>query len=85
MERKAKFVFGMFFIAALVLTSWGEQAQAQPKISDPAIDIIVSMGPGGATDLSTRVMGSHLSKIWGVPINVINKPGGTPFRPNWRC
>ncbi|HVY20284.1 MAG TPA: tripartite tricarboxylate transporter substrate binding protein [Bauldia sp.] len=40
------------------------------------IDIIIGFAPGGTTDLVSRIAATYLSKKWGVPINIINKPGG---------
>jgi tripartite-type tricarboxylate transporter receptor subunit TctC len=41
------------------------------------VDIIVGYATGGANDLSSRVIAAYLNKKWGVPVNVINKPGGS--------
>jgi tripartite-type tricarboxylate transporter receptor subunit TctC len=41
-----------------------------------AVTIIVPWGPGGGTDLTSRVTADYLQKKWGVPVNVVNKPGG---------
>lgn len=41
-----------------------------------AIQLIVSFSPGGGSDVVARVVTKHLSKELGVPVNVINKPGG---------
>jgi tripartite-type tricarboxylate transporter receptor subunit TctC len=42
-----------------------------------AIDLVVPISAGGATDTWTRTITPFLSKKWGVPINVVNKPGGS--------
>ena len=39
------------------------------------IDVIVPWNAGSSTDLVPRVIAPYLSKAFGVPINVINKPG----------
>ncbi len=41
------------------------------------ISIIVPWSAGGSTDLSARTVAPVLSKIMGVPVTVINKPGGS--------
>jgi tripartite-type tricarboxylate transporter receptor subunit TctC len=46
------------------------------KFPERPITIICPWGPGGATDIAARVLAKHLSKSWGVTVNVINKPGG---------
>jgi tripartite-type tricarboxylate transporter receptor subunit TctC len=53
-----------------------ERAQCQPKYPTRAIDVIVPFSPGGSTDLTVRVVTTALKKKWGVPVNVVNKPGG---------
>ena len=41
-----------------------------------AIQWIVVFSPGGGSDTIARVLTPHLSRELGVPVNVINKPGG---------
>ncbi len=42
-----------------------------------AIDLVVPISAGGFTDTLARTVSPYLSKKWGVPLNVINKPGGS--------
>ena len=42
-----------------------------------AIDVVVPISAGGAGDTWVRTIMPYLSKKWGVPINVVNKPGGS--------
>lgn len=64
-------LFVLVLIAALT-----NEAYSQPKYPSKPIDIIVPYSPGGATDLVSRAIANSLKKKWGVPVNVINKPGG---------
>ena len=41
------------------------------------ITIIVPWAPGASTDMTPRTLGPKMSKILGVPIQVVNKPGGS--------
>ena len=41
------------------------------------ITMIVPWPPGGPTDLTARTMAPKLSSMFGVPIQVVNKPGGS--------
>jgi tripartite-type tricarboxylate transporter receptor subunit TctC len=41
------------------------------------ITIIVPWAPGASTDMTPRTMAPKMSKILGVPIQVVNKPGGS--------
>ncbi|MCE5262979.1 MAG: tripartite tricarboxylate transporter substrate binding protein [Deltaproteobacteria bacterium] len=60
-------VCGLFFAAT---------ATAAEPFPSKEIELIVNFGPGGSTDLMARVVGNKMSKILGVPVVVINKPGG---------
>jgi tripartite-type tricarboxylate transporter receptor subunit TctC len=42
-----------------------------------AIDVVVPISAGGAGDTWVRTIMPYLSKKWGVPINVVNRPGGS--------
>lgn len=46
------------------------------KFPEKPITIICPWGAGGATDIVSRVFAKHLSRVWGVNVNVVNKPGG---------
>ena len=41
------------------------------------ITIIVPWAPGASTDMTPRILAPKMSKILGVPIQVVNKPGGS--------
>lgn len=49
------------------------QAQSYPK---KPIEVIVPASPGGGLDAGARIIASHLSTKWNVPVTVVNKPGG---------
>ncbi len=66
---------GITFLV-LVSIGWVAGVQSQEKYPTRAINLIVPFAPGGSTDVAARVNASFLSKKWGVPVNVINKPGG---------
>jgi tripartite-type tricarboxylate transporter receptor subunit TctC len=51
-------------------------APAPAAFPEKPITIICPWGPGGSTDIAARVFAKHLSKLWGVSVNVVNKPGG---------
>ncbi len=44
---------------------------------DKPITVICNYGAGGGTDLITRSLAAKVEKILGVPVNVINKVGGS--------
>jgi tripartite-type tricarboxylate transporter receptor subunit TctC len=51
----------------------GASAQAWP--SKP-VRFIVSLGPGSGADLGARLYADRLTKMWGQPVVVDNRPGG---------
>lgn len=67
----------MKLIAALLALTLAAPALAQDAASYPskAIRIVIPFPPGGATDLITRKIGEQLTKRWGQPVIVENKPG----------
>ncbi|HVN98368.1 MAG TPA: tripartite tricarboxylate transporter substrate binding protein [Syntrophorhabdaceae bacterium] len=77
MSIRKLFLLATFCVAALVAAGFfSDRACAQEKYPTRAIDIIVPTGPGGSTDLTTRIIAAELKKLWGVPVNVVNKTGG---------
>jgi tripartite-type tricarboxylate transporter receptor subunit TctC len=57
----------------------GALAQGAPAASFPskAITIVIPATPGGAIDLTARVIGPKLTDAWGKPVLVENKAGAT--------
>ncbi len=62
----------LFAAAALCALSLPAFAQTWPT---KAVHIVVPTGPGSSLDLIARLMGDRLSKRWGQPVVVDNKPG----------
>lgn len=52
------------------------QTQSQSKYPGRPISVIVPYSVGGSLDVVIRINAAYLSEKWGVPVNVINKPGG---------
>jgi tripartite-type tricarboxylate transporter receptor subunit TctC len=50
-------------------------ASAQDKYPSRTVKILVPYAPGGATDITARIVGDQLSKITGQAFVIINKPG----------
>lgn len=40
------------------------------------VQIVVAFAPGGSSDQVSRLLATYLTKKWGQPVSVVNKPGG---------
>jgi tripartite-type tricarboxylate transporter receptor subunit TctC len=70
-----RFAVGIAFglLAMLVMAPQPAAAQAWPQRS---VKFIVTLGPGSGVDIGTRMIGERLSKRWGQPVVIENRPGG---------
>jgi len=75
-RMRSKFLGGFLSLLIATLVVWEGQAQSQQAYPTRPIDLVVPVAVGGSTDLVGRIMANALSKKWGSPINVLNKPGG---------
>jgi len=72
-------IYRLIFVLVCGLTLFllkGE-TQAQGKYPNRAIELVVPMGAGGATDIICRVYSEELARILQVPVTVVNRPGGS--------
>ena len=69
MKSIARIALG--FVAAAL--SFQLHAQQWPQ---KTVRLIVSLGPGSGTDIGARLYADRLSKVWGHPVVVENRPGG---------
>jgi tripartite-type tricarboxylate transporter receptor subunit TctC len=60
-------------VAALVAGAMPAAAQKWPQ---RAVKFVVPLGPGSGVDIGTRLVADKLSKKWGQPTVVENRPGG---------
>jgi tripartite-type tricarboxylate transporter receptor subunit TctC len=65
MKKTLAFLFGALFAA-------GAAAQAWPQ---KPVRFIVPFPPGGATDISARLLGEKLTQIWGQTVVIENRGG----------
>jgi tripartite-type tricarboxylate transporter receptor subunit TctC len=79
MSKLSSMVSGvaMAALAALVMPTAAQaqtdsQAQSWPQ---RPVRFIVGLGPGSAQDIAARLFGEQLSKRWGQPVVIENKPG----------
>src|SRR6266403_4572106 len=51
-------------------------AHAEEPYPNKPIRIIITVAPGGGSDITTRVVGQKLTDAWGQQVIVDNRPGG---------
>ncbi len=71
-----------FLIVSLVFFTFSPAALTAENYPTRAIEVIVPFGAGGGVDIPARILAFFLTKKWGVPVNVINKPGGNNIPAN---
>jgi tripartite-type tricarboxylate transporter receptor subunit TctC len=64
--------------AVAITVTWPTVATAQAtRYPIKPIRIIDAFAPGGTTDMVARLLGQELTKAWGQPVIVDNRPGGS--------
>ena len=63
------------WLGGLVLSALGAGAAAQQDFPNKPIRFISPYAPGGSTSFTARLIGQHLTEVWGQPVVVDNRPG----------
>ena len=71
---KARFLAAGLFV--LAVAAWAGMASAQ-TFPSKSIRIVVPFPPGGAADLTSRILAEHLGRGLGQSVVVDNRPGGS--------
>src|SRR4029434_4558988 len=66
-------IVSLLSIAALLVSTTFLHAQSYPN---QAINLVIPLAPGDATDVAGRTMGEELSKLLKVPVVAVTRPGG---------
>jgi tripartite-type tricarboxylate transporter receptor subunit TctC len=69
-------LFSALTAALLAIFAAPSSAQAQQAWPTRTVKFIVPFGPGAGADIGARLFAERLSKIWGQPVVIENKPGG---------
>ena len=62
-------------LSGLLLGTLGASAGAQQDYPSKPIRFITPYAPGGSTSFTARLIGQHLTEVWGQPVVVDNRPG----------
>ena len=73
MRYRLRCLLTLAAVLALVLPAALSQAQPWPQ---RPVKFLVTLGPGSGVDIGTRLLADRLSKHWGQPVVVENRPGG---------
>ncbi len=65
----------LILLSAVCLSLLAGPAPAQDKYPSRPIKVLVPYAPGGATDITARIVGDEIQKITGQGFVVLNKPG----------
>ena len=60
-----------------LLASGHSAAQAETQFPTRPVRFLVPYAPGGATDIVARLIGAHLTELWGQPVLVENRTGAS--------
>lgn len=73
MRRVFRTAFAFCLFGSLTLPAQQARADVWPQRT---VRLIVPLGAGSANDLTARLFGDRLSRRWGQPVIVENRPGG---------
>jgi tripartite-type tricarboxylate transporter receptor subunit TctC len=68
-----RLALALSLVATLMLAAKPSTAQTWPQ---RPVKFIVTLGPGSGVDIGTRLIADRLTRRWGQPVVVENRPGG---------
>src|SRR5215469_5879244 len=75
LRSKLRWLVAAFSLAILCLAANAPQASAEDWPTRP-VRFILTLGPGSGADIGARMLADKLSRRWGQPVIVDNRPGG---------
>lgn len=77
MRNGVRGAVGFLLVCGLALASALGVEAGEFKYPEKGISLLVGYAAGGSTDLIARLLAEEVSKKWGTPVTVINKPGAS--------
>jgi tripartite-type tricarboxylate transporter receptor subunit TctC len=74
---RTSYLSGLLGLAAALLAVQASAQTPEPSFPTRAIKIISASPAGGGVDLSARIIADQLQKLWGHPVTVENRTGGS--------
>jgi tripartite-type tricarboxylate transporter receptor subunit TctC len=74
LRRFCAVAFGL--VAVLVFAAGSRSVSAAPDWPTRSVKFILTLGPGAGSDIEARLFADRLSRRWGQPVVVENRPGG---------
>src|ERR1051325_7543746 len=68
-----KFIARIAFFTVALFSATAAFAQSWPQ---RPVKFILSLGPGSGADIGARLYADRLTKMWGQPVVIENRPGG---------
>jgi tripartite-type tricarboxylate transporter receptor subunit TctC len=68
--------FGLLAMLGLAAKPSSAQTWSAQNWPQRTVKLIVTLGPGSGVDIGTRLIADRLSRRWGQPVVVENRPGG---------
>jgi tripartite-type tricarboxylate transporter receptor subunit TctC len=73
---EGKFFSALFLSVLTMFLTFSFAWAAEEVYPNKAINLVVSMAPGGVLDADARIVGERLGKVLGQPVLRVHKPGG---------
>jgi tripartite-type tricarboxylate transporter receptor subunit TctC len=75
-ESMSRRLFALAATCLLALATFGAAPAAAQNWPQRPVKFIVSLGPGSGADIGARLLADRLTKKWGQPVVIENRPGG---------